>query len=377
MIVRTPPMGFNTWNTFGEKISEDLIIETCDAMVEKGLRDAGYEYIVIDDCWSLRERDAEGRLQADPAKFPHGIKYLADYIHSKGMKLGMYSCVGPLTCAGYPGSLDHEFIDAKFFADNGVDYLKYDYCYHPLNIEGRTLYNRMKMALNATGRDIVFSLCNWGDDNLLDWARAVGGDLYRSTGDICDSFQSIMDIFKSQVDNFALSGPNCFNDMDMLVCGMNNVGNVSAGGCTFDEYKTHFCLWCMAQSPLMIGCDVRSVDDEMLALLKNPELIAINQDPGVRPIISAPLYDGDRCPAYAKHLENGEYAFSLTNLGDEEETVFLMLADIGLPLNGEWGFKLRDCDTGEEIDGVFEDTIKATVRSHSTRVFRGQLVKIR
>ena len=119
-------MGWNTWNTFGEDINEALIIETCDAMVEKGLRDAGYEYVVIDDCWSLKERDAEGRLQADPEKFPHGIKYLADYIHSKGMKLGMYSCCGPLTCAGYPGSLDHEFIDAKFFADNGVDYLKYD-----------------------------------------------------------------------------------------------------------------------------------------------------------------------------------------------------------------------------------------------------------
>ena len=243
MIVRTPPMGWNTWNTFGENINEALIMETCDAMVEKGLRDAGYQYIVIDDCWSMDERDSEGRLQADPVKFPHGMKYLADYIHSKGMKIGMYSCCGPKTCAGYPGSLDHEFIDAKFFADNEIDYLKYDYCYHPRNLNCSTLYNRMRMALNATGRDIVFSVCNWGDDGLLEWIRAVGGDLYRSTGDIEDSFRSIMDIFNSQINNFALSGPSCFNDMDMLVCGMNNRGNVSAGGCTFEEYKTHFALW--------------------------------------------------------------------------------------------------------------------------------------
>ncbi len=374
MIVRTPPMGWNTWNTFGEDISEDLIIETCDAMIEKGLRDAGYEYIVIDDCWSLKERDAEGRLQADPVKFPHGIKYLADYIHSRGMKLGMYSCCGPLTCAGYPGSLDHEFIDAKFFADNEVDYLKYDWCYHPTNLAGSTLYNRMKMALNATGRDIVFSVCNWGEENLLDWIRSVGGDLYRSTGDINDSFRSIREIFDSQVDNFALSGPNCFNDMDMLVCGMNNKGNVSAGGCTFDEYKTHFCLWCMAQSPLMIGCDVRNVDDDILALLKNRELIAINQDPECRPVIPAPMHNH---PCFAKHLTNNEYAFSLTNYDDEESEIFMILADIGLPLTGEWGFKLRDCITGEEIEKIAVDKIHAAVAAHSTRVFRGTLVRLR
>ena len=370
-------MGWNTWNTFGENINEALIMETCDAMVEKGLRDAGYQYIVIDDCWSLDDRDAEGRLQADPKKFPHGIKYLADYIHSKGMKLGMYSCCGPRTCAGYPGSLDHEFIDAKFFADNEVDYLKYDYCYHPRNLNCSTLYNRMRMALNATGRDIVFSVCNWGDDNLLEWIRAVGGDLYRSTGDIEDNFKSIEDIFMSQINNFALSGPSCFNDMDMLVCGMNNRGNVSAGGCTFEEYKTHFCLWCMAQSPLMIGCDVRDVDDDILALLKNPDLIAINQDPEVRPIIPVNMFREERFPAYAKHLENGEYAFSLTNLEDETREIFLILADMGLPLDGHWGFKLRDCITGEDIDRVAEDIIKAEVKAHSTRVFRGKLVRVR
>ena len=207
--------------------------------------------------------------------------------------------------------------------------------------------------------------------------RAVGGDLYRSTGDIEDNFKSIEDIFMSQINNFALSGPSCFNDMDMLVCGMNNRGNVSAGGCTFEEYKTHFCLWCMAQSPLMIGCDVRDIDDDILALLKNPDLIAINQDPEVRPIIPVNMFREERFPAYAKHLENGEYAFSLTNLEDETREIFLILADMGLPLDGHWGFKLRDCITGEDIDRVAEDIIKAEVKAHSTRVFRGKLVRVR
>ena len=164
----------------------------------------------------------------------------------------------------------------------------------------------------------------------------------------------------------------------MLVCGMNNAGNVSAGGCTFNEYKTHFCLWCMAQSPLMIGCDVRNVDDEILALLKNPDLIAIDQDPECRPFFSANMYGhDDQCPALVKHLTNNEYAFSLSNFDDDESEVTVNLADIGLPLTGEWGFKLRDCLTGEEIEKPFEDKVSAYVAAHSTRVFRGTLVRVR
>ncbi len=370
-------MGWNTWNTFGENINEDLIIESCEAMVDKGLRDAGYEYVVIDDCWSTKERDPDGNLRADPSKFPHGIKYLSDYVHSKGMKMGIYSSCGPKTCMGYPGSLDREYADAKFFAENEIDYLKYDWCYHPRNLEGKTLYNRMKMALNATGRDIVFSVCNWGEDDLLEWIRSVGGDLYRSTGDIADNYTSIKGIFHSQIENLPLSGPNCFNDLDMLVCGMNNSGNVSAGGCSYEEYKTHFCLWCMAQSPLMIGCDVRKVNGEILDLLKNPYLIAIDQDPAVRPLIQWNKKGDDRF-SYAKQLANGEYAFALTNYSDDEtQAVHMSFAEIGLPLNGEWGFKMRDCDSGEVIEKVFEDKIYATVKPHSTRVFRGKLVRVR
>ncbi len=165
MVKHTPPMGWNTWNTFGPNIDEGLIMKSADMLVESGLKDAGYEYVVIDDCWSLRERDKNGRLVADPEKFPHGMKYLADYVHSKGLKFGMYSCAGALTCAMYPGSYEHEFIDAKTFAEWGVDFLKYDYCNRSLTTPGDLLYKRMGIALANCGRDIFFSACSWGADD--------------------------------------------------------------------------------------------------------------------------------------------------------------------------------------------------------------------
>lgn len=182
MEMRGPLKGWNSWNTFGANINDALIRESAEAVAKSGLKDAGYDYIVIDDCWSLKDRDADGRLVADPALFPHGMKDLADYIHSLGFKFGMYSCVGTKTCAGYPGSFGHEFQDAQTFADWGVDFLKYDYCYKPDSIDGRLLYNRMSMALKATGRDIVFSACSWGADDTAKWIRSTGADMWRSTG---------------------------------------------------------------------------------------------------------------------------------------------------------------------------------------------------
>ena len=257
MLAQRPPMGWNSWNTFGENISEELIMGIADAMVEKGLRDAGYEYIVIDDCWSLRERGEDGRLVADPKKFPHGMKYLADYIHSKGMKFGMYSCAGTLTCAGYPSSFDHEYLDAQTFADFGIDFLKYDFCYKPETSDGPLLYYRMGMALKATGREILFSACNWGSDNVWQWIRSTGAHMYRSTGDIVDRPNSFRDIAFSQIPMLSQSAPGCYNDTDMLICGMYNKGNVGFGGCNQEQYDMHFALWCMMASPLMIGCDIR------------------------------------------------------------------------------------------------------------------------
>ena len=179
MLARKPPMGWNSWNTFGWNINDKLIRETADAMVETGLRDAGYKYVVIDDCWSLRRRGPDGRIVPDPEKFPYGMKDLADYVHSKGLKLGMYSCAGTMTCAGFPGSFGHEFLDAETFASWGVDFLKYDFCHKPKLANGPILYNRMAMALKATGREILFSACNWGSDNVERWIRSSGAHMYR------------------------------------------------------------------------------------------------------------------------------------------------------------------------------------------------------
>ena len=192
--IYTPPMGWNTWNTFAKNIDEKLIMESADIMVESGLLDCGYNYLVIDDCWSLRERDENGKLVPDPEKFPHGMKYVADYVHSKGLKFGMYSCAGALTCAGYPASYEHEFDDAASFAEWGVDFLKYDYCFRPTSVPGKILYKRMSIALKNCGRDILFSACSWGADNTREWIGETGANMWRTTGDIFENWKSIKEL---------------------------------------------------------------------------------------------------------------------------------------------------------------------------------------
>ena len=278
MRIRKPPMGWNTWNTFGPDISETLILESADAMIDTGLRDAGYEYIVIDDMWALKERDAEGRLVPDPEKFPHGIKYLADYCHQRGLKFGLYSCGGYLTCGGYPGSYSHEWEDARAFAQWGVDFLKYDFCFHPANDTGANIYRRMGAALANCGRDIHFNACSWGSEYTRQWVRETGAHSWRSTGDISDSWASIKSIAQSQILAQEYNAPGCFNDMDMLVVGMNGQGTVGVTGCTEDEYRLHFALWAFLQSPLMIGCDIRAMSEETRRILTNRDIIALNQD---------------------------------------------------------------------------------------------------
>ncbi len=186
MFVNTPPMGWNTWNTFGKDINEQLLMESADAIVESGLKEAGYNYVVIDDIWSLKERNEKRQLVPDPEKFPHGMKYIADYIHSKGLKFGMYSCAGFLTCAGYPASYNYEWIDAQLFAEWEVDFLKYDFCFHPVTVRPDILYKRMSLALANCGRDILFSACSWGDENTKQWIKETGAHMWRSTADICD-----------------------------------------------------------------------------------------------------------------------------------------------------------------------------------------------
>ncbi|MEE0928137.1 MAG: glycoside hydrolase family 27 protein [Acutalibacteraceae bacterium] len=333
MIVNKPPMGWNSWNTFAKDINEELILKTADVFIESGLKDAGYEYVVIDDIWALKERDENGRLVPDPEKFPHGMKYVADYIHSKGLKFGMYSCAGYYTCAGYPGSFDYEWIDAATFAEWEIDFLKYDFCFHPTCINADVLYKRMALALANCGRDILFSACSWGAENTRHWIKETGAHMWRSTPDIFDSWESIKRLALKEAPLQEYNGRGCFNDMDMLVVGMYGKGFVGLTGCTDVEYRTHFSLWAMLNSPLMIGCDIRNMSDAAKAILTNKEVIAINQDP----LCAQPFYvnntkweiNTERKPEdpfyknlpdgvllMAKYLDGGDIAVGLFNFSD-------------------------------------------------------------
>lgn len=379
----TPPMGWNSWNTFGWNINEELIKGIADKFVELGLKDAGYEYVVIDDCWSEKERDGQGRLVPDKNKFPNGIKSVADYVHSKGLKFGIYSCAGTHTCAGYPGSFEHEFVDAATFAEWGVDYLKYDYCYRPIHSVGENLYKRMGMALRNCGRDIVFSACNWGCDNVCSWIRESGAQLYRSTGDIQDNWESIKNIAASQLDKQCFGGTYCWNDMDMLVVGMKGKGDnaeVLGGegklaGCTDLQYKTHFALWAMMNSPLMIGCDIRKISDEALDILKNKEVIAINQDlEGRGPYCIKQWNNPDRVFTLIKPLYGGDYAIGMFNLSDNASEMSLQFFDIGLPYASGFGLSFHNCHNGED-EGIFTERRAIRLEPHDCRIYRCKLVR--
>ena len=401
MIIRKPPMGWNTWNTFGPNINEQLILESAKAMVDTGLKNAGYEYIVIDDMWSLKERDANGRLQPDPVKFPHGMKYIADYVHSLGLKFGMYSCGGYLTCGGYPGSYGHEWTDAQTFAEWGVDYLKYDYCFHPASVDAASVYRRMGLALANCGRDILFSACSWGVDHTRQWIRETGAHVWRSTGDINDSWISIKDIAQSQMQAQEYNAPGCYNDMDMLVVGMNNQGNVSLGGCTEDEYRLHFSLWAFLQSPLMIGCDIRHMDEATRNILLNKAVIALNQDESshqayiannplqafgtneqhVTPTVNRqpeePFYHySDYCLSRSilvRRLADGDMAVIRLNFRDHETSnapTVITPDMLGLPEDCTARMQVTDLWTGEEIALVHGTIPNPGIPPHGCQVLR-------
>ena len=393
MTAARPPMGWNSWNTFGEKIDEELILQIADRMVDEGYREAGYQYLIIDDCWALKERDEHGLLVPDPKKFPHGIKAVADYIHGKGLKFGMYSCAGVMTCAGYPSSYDHEFSDAAQFAEWGVDYLKYDFCHFPENADCQNRYHRMSMALKATGRDILFAACNWGKEESWTWMRSIGAHTYRSTGDIFDNFRSFMGIFTSQLEHLCQSGPYCFNDMDMLTVGMYNRGNVAIGKtCTDGEYRIQFSLWCLSGTPLIIGADIREMKPEMKELLLNTDLIRINQDEECRPpcllgkrSVAVPETDRenavepirmvkDKLYTLLKHLSHQEFVIAFYNLFEEEQEMNCIFADAGLPYESGYGFHMRDIFTGEDL-GVKRDYFLARVPGHDCKLYFCRLEK--
>ena len=387
MFTTRPPMGWNSGNTFAEKIDEKLVREMADVIVEKGLDKFGYNYVVIDDCWAEKTRDSSGRLVPDKNKFPSGMKALADYVHSKGLKFGMYSCAGVLTCGQYPASYDYEFIDAKTFAEWGVDFLKYDFCYKPEFVAGKALYRRMGLALANCGRDILFSACSWGAEKTHEWIRSTGAGMWRSTGDIFDNWNSVKNIIMQQVDitceykndegSMPFGGIGCFNDMDMLVVGMHGVGNVGLGGCTDEEYRTHFSAWAIFGSPLMIGCDIRKLDDEAYKILTNRDVLAINQDGrGAQPYVANNEWmkiNHGNTPVVARMMENGDVAVALFNMNDNDAVCNFRGDQIGLPPVTKVRLMARDAWSGEEFE-IHNYAYVASIPAHGCKLLRVKVI---
>jgi alpha-galactosidase len=355
----TPPMGFNNWNAFGCDVSEQLIKETADLFVSAGLQAAGYEYVNIDDCWSAKERDPDtGRLVPDPAKFPSGIAGLATYVHGKGLKLGIYGDAGTATCAGYPGSLGHEELDAQTFADWGVDYLKYDNCYNQSDgsqADYIRRYTAMRDALKATGRPIVYSICEWGSSQPWTWGADVG-HLWRTTGDIHDDWTSLRHIISANAPLYPHAGPGQWNDPDML-----EVGN---GRMTSTEYRTHMSMWAMMAAPLMIGTDLRKASAETLAILTNADLIGIDQDPLGKQ--GAVVSDENGLMVLDKPLADGQRAIALYNATDSLATVRVATGSTGL--RRAPAYRLQDVWTGAVTQA--KTTIEAAVPAHGTVVYK-------
>jgi alpha-galactosidase len=364
-LAKTPPMGWNSWNKFGCNVSETLIMGMADAMVSSGMKDAGYVYIVIDDCWQV-SRDENGQIVADKDRFPHGIKYLADYVHSKGLKFGIYSCAGTLTCAGRPAGRGHEYQDALSYARWGVDYLKYDWC-NTGTQEPKASYSIMRDELFAAKRPIVFSICEWGSNKPWEWAGQVG-HLWRTTGDISDTWNSMIEIFSEQKDLARYAGPGHWNDPDML-----EVGN---GGMTTEEYKTHFSLWCMLAAPLIAGNDLQNMNPDTKSILVNKEIIAIDQDSLGRQGVC--WRDNGDYQIWMKVLANNEKAICLLNKSDEKKSVLVDFALLAKASTERWGppspLKLENFtvrDLWDHKDLVLKETsMYVDLLPHSVKVYR-------
>ena len=356
-IAATPPMGWNSWNHFHRTIDDKTVRAQADAMVSSGMRDAGYIYVNIDDTWE-GERDAQGNIQTN-SKFPD-MKALADYVHSKGLKLGIYSSPGAKTCAGYEGSLGHEEQDAATYAKWGIDYLKYDLCglrtelkaaptpeaAHKMMVDA---YIKMRDALRQTGRPIVYSLCQYGNDAVWRWGADVGGNLWRTTGDINDHYARMVDIGFSQAGLSRFAGPGHWNDPDML-----EVGN---GGMKHEEYLTHMALWAILAAPLLAGNDLRSMSDETKAILTNPEVIAVNQDAmGVQ---GHRVWDEGPLEIWVKPLADGSQAVGLFNRGESALKITLDFKAIGAPASA----KLRDLWARKDL-GTMRNSYTAEVPKH-------------
>ena len=330
-------MGWNSWNKFACGVSEQLIRETADAMVSTGMKAAGYEYVNIDDCWQV-SRDPQGNIVVDSTKFPSGIKALADYVHSKGLKLGIYTDAGRLTCEKRPGSYNHELQDARTYAAWGVDYVKVDWCASE-GLDPKVQYAKFRDALAQAGRPIVFSICNWGVDAPWTWGPATG-NLWRTTGDISDKYDRMSVIGFSQNGLEKFAGPGHWNDPDML-----EVGN---GGMSHDEYQTHMALWALLAAPLLAGNDLRSMADETRQMLTNREVIAVDQDP--KGIQGRRLWDEGPLEIWAKPLSDQSQAVGLFNRGESAMNITLDLKMLGVSGPAKLRDLWRHIDLGEARD---------------------------
>lgn len=360
-----PQMGFNNWNSTHcrDEFDEGMIRGIADKFVSLGLKDAGYQYVNVDDCWANWQRDKDGHLQPNPKRFPSGIAALADYIHERGLKFGLYSSAGTSTCEplqenrGFPGGLGHEKDDAATFASWHVDYLKYDNCNNQ-KIDAHKRYTDMAEALRATGRPIFFSMCEWGENKPWLWASKppVEASSWRTTGDITDTYASMLKIFKANVVLDRYASPGHWNDPDML-----EVGN---GGMTDVEYRSHFSLWSIMASPLLIGTDLRTIKPDALQILLNKEVIAIDQDPlGVQ---GKQVRDAGGIHVIVKPLKDGAVAVAVFNETDKAKGVSVPAREIGLKAGGS--YTLRDLWAHTDAKG--DGSIKATLAPHATVMYR-------
>jgi alpha-galactosidase len=343
----TPPMGWNSWNHFACKVTEADVRSAADAIATNGMKSAGYLYVNIDDCWQ-GQRDLQGVIHPNE-KFPD-MKGLADYVHGKGLKLGIYSSPGPKTCAGYAGSFGHEEQDAQTYAQWGVDYLKYDYCSFQGDVAAQlAAYKKMHEALEKSGRPIVFSLCQYGMDRVWGWGPSVGGNLWRTTDDISDDYDRMAYIGFGQNGLERFAGPGHWNDPDML-----EVGNGKMKG---DEYRTHMSLWCLLAAPLLAGNDLSKMTPETLAILTNPEVLAVDQDPlGLQ---GHRVAQEGELEVWAKLLADGSKAVGLFNRGESVMPVTAYFRDVGV---GDTA-AVRDLWQSKDL-GVFTSSFTAQVPRH-------------
>ena len=346
LLAQTPPMGWNSWNKFGCNVSDKLIREIADAMASNGMKDAGYQYVNIDDCWQV-SRDAQGTIVADSQRFPSGIKALADYVHGKGLKLGIYTDAGTGTCEKRPGSLNHEVQDANTYASWGIDYVKIDWC-NSEGLDPEVQYAKLRDALAHSGRPIVFSICNWGVKTPWRWGPAIG-NLWRTTGDISDSYESMSLIGFGQNGLEKYAGPGHWNDPDML-----EIGN---GHMKPDEYRTHMSLWALLAAPLLAGNDLRNMSAETKELLTNSEVIAVDQDP--KGIQGHRVWQEGPLEIWTKPLADGSQAVGLFNRSESPTKMTLDLNAVGGPSSA----KLRNLLDHKDLGSV-QNSYSAEVPKH-------------